>query len=175
MVDIKPLKLRDEIFAVMRETPLESLTAKKVRRAVEVVLKADKGALDEKKDLVTKYIDEFIKMKNEVAEDEQEEEEEEEKPAAKKAKTGAASAQQGPKGIKVKQAKIMSGTEFTRTADPLKAVVFDEVLEGPPRTFSSGNRGWYAGKKMEVTVGDKKLWAQVGLNITIIGSKEWQD
>eukprot|EP00976_Prorocentrum_cordatum_P094005 1189626-Prorocentrum_minimum.AAC.3 len=166
--------MRDEIFAVMRDTPLDSLTAKKVRRAVEQKLNVGKGALDEHKDSVTKYIDEFIKLKNEA--DEEDEEEEERARPAKKAKTGGGgSASQAPKGVKASQANIMKGSEFTKKADQLSVTVFGNTLEGEPRTFSSGNRGWYAGKKIQVSVGDKLLWAQVGLNITIIGSKEWAD
>lgn len=53
--------------------------------------------------------------------------------------------------------------------------IFGNKVEGDARTFTSGNRGWYAGKKILVKVGDKQVWAQVGLNITIIGSKEWSD
>mmetsp|Transcript_35655 Transcript_35655/g.77822 ORF Transcript_35655/g.77822 Transcript_35655/m.77822 type:complete len:175 (-) Transcript_35655:153-677(-) len=174
MLDIKPQKIREEIFAVMRDTPLDSLTAKKVRRAVEQRLELGKGALDELKDTVTKYIDEFIKQKNEA--DEEDEEEVEEARPAKKAKTeGGGGGNLAPKGVKAIQARIMKGSEFTKKADQLQVTVFGNTLEGEPRTFSSGNRGWYAGKKIQVSVGDKKLWAQVGLNITIIGSKEWDE
>jgi hypothetical protein len=34
---------------------------------------------------------------------------------------------------------------------------------------------WYAGGKIEVQVGKKTLWAQVGMNITIVGAKEWDE
>jgi len=42
-----------------------------------------------------------------------------------------------------------------------------------PRTFQTSNRGWYAGGKIEVPIGKKTYWAQLGMNITIIGSKTW--
>ena len=45
---------------------------------------------------------------------------------------------------------------------------------GPARTFTSGNRGWYAGGKIEVPIGDKTVWAQIGINVTVIGSKDWK-
>jgi hypothetical protein len=48
-------------------------------------------------------------------------------------------------------------------------------ISGPPRTFSSGNRGWYAGGKIQVQVGKKTVWAQIGVNVTIIGSKDWKE
>jgi hypothetical protein len=37
--------------------------------------------------------------------------------------------------------------------------------------FSTGSLGWRANAKVSVKVGDKVLPAQLGLNMTIIGSK----
>lgn len=45
---------------------------------------------------------------------------------------------------------------------------------GPPRSFTSNNRGWYAGGKIQVPVGGKMVWAQIGVNLTIMGSKDWK-
>jgi hypothetical protein len=57
---------------------------------------------------------------------------------------------------------MMTASEFERTAPQLSALLFGEHnLEGAPRTFTSGNRGWYAGGKMQIDVGKKKLWVQV--------------
>jgi len=38
-----------------------------------------------------------------------------------------------------------------------------------------GNRGWYLGGKIEIPIGDKVIWCQAGLNISIMGSKEWEE
>lgn len=40
---------------------------------------------------------------------------------------------------------------------------------------ASQNRGWYVGGKIEVTVGKQTLWANLGLNLVIMGSKQWSE
>mmetsp|Transcript_5263 Transcript_5263/g.10041 ORF Transcript_5263/g.10041 Transcript_5263/m.10041 type:complete len:190 (-) Transcript_5263:2389-2958(-) len=188
MAALDPQSLKKEVFAIMAETPLESLTAKKVRRLVEQKLDVAKGYLDEHKDVVTTFIDEFIKVKNDQEEaaeaaaaggsdKEQAEDDDDESPRPKKkAKPAAATPEgQAPKGVKSMQCNIMTGREFEKKADRVSIEIFGNKVEGDARTFTSGNRGWYAGKKILVKVGDKQVWAQVGLNITIIGSKEWSD
>ena len=67
----------------------------------------------------------------------------------------------------------MSVAEWNASAEPLEVSVFGNVAGGEPREFASGNKGWYLGGKIPVTVGGKKLWAQLGLNLTIVGSKGW--
>lgn len=59
-------------------------------------------------------------------------------------------------------------------SQPLEVNVFGNVMTGEARDFSSGNRGWYLGGKIEVKVGKKTMWAQAGLNVTIVGSKAWE-
>jgi hypothetical protein len=79
------------------------------------------------------------------------------------------------KGIKDAQRNLMTGREFEDSATPFKLEVFGNGVESFPRTFSSGNRGWWGGGKIWVPVGKKhKVWAQLGINLTIIGSKEWE-
>ena len=60
-----------------------------------------------------------------------------------------------------------------KNAEVLTVDVMGNKLTGEPRSFSSGNRGWYLGGKVEVKVGKKTLWAQLGINVTIAGSKNW--
>jgi hypothetical protein len=35
-------------------------------------------------------------------------------------------------------------------------------------------KGWYLGGKIEIMIGDKKVWAQAGLNLVVPGSKLWK-
>jgi hypothetical protein len=64
---------------------------------------------------------------------------------------------------------------FQEHAEKLTVDVLGNLATGEPRSFSSGNRGWYLGGKVEVMIGKKKLWANLGLNLTIVGSKNWSD
>jgi hypothetical protein len=114
------------------------------------------------------------------AESSEEEEEEEEKAVHKapvkkpvvtlKTKSGA----EAPKGVAKLQEKAMKVKYFEANAEPLTVDVLGNVLSGEARSFSSGAKGWYLGGKIEVMVGKKKLWAQLGLNLVINGSKEWR-
>ncbi|KAK3241220.1 hypothetical protein CYMTET_48994 [Cymbomonas tetramitiformis] len=166
--------LRATVRSEMNGKPLEELTTKLVRRAVETTLGLSKGGLDEKKDEIKQYIDEFINEAEDEAEDEDPDDQLNDEPPAKKPKA-TTSAGAAPKNVKKIQASAMSGKQFESKAETLNVDVFGNIISGPPRTFTSGNRGWYAGGKIEIQVGGKKLWAQVGMNVSIIGSKEWAD
>lgn len=156
----------------MKDKLLDDLTPKLVRRAVETSLGLPKGGLDDKKDEIKGYIDEF--MSEDEVEDEDPDDQLNDEPPAKKPKA-TTSAGAAPKNVKKIQASAMSGKQFETKAETLNVDVFGNNISGPPRTFTSGNRGWYAGGKIEIQVGGKKLWAQVGMNVSIIGSKEWAD
>jgi len=47
--------------------------------------------------------------------------------------------------------------------------------QGSSRLFKSGSVGWYQGGKAVVEICGKKVYVQVGLNITACGSKNWLD
>ena len=36
------------------------------------------------------------------------------------------------------------------------------------------NMGWYTGGKVEFEVDGQKMWGQIGINLTVMGSKEWK-
>lgn len=51
------------------------------------------------------------------------------------------------------------------------------VINGVPqlaevKEFSTGSLGWYLNGKTTIKVGDKPVSVQIGLNLTIVGSKE---
>lgn len=53
-----------------------------------------------------------------------------------------------------------SGGKFSR----------DTIAE--PKEFATGSFGWNANEKLVLQIGDKLVKVQVGLNITVVGSKE---
>jgi len=59
------------------------------------------------------------------------------------------------------------------TTSPTPDQICGNKLTADPREFSSGGKGWYTGGKIEMTVNGKKVWAQVGINISIPGSQNW--
>ena len=83
------------------------------------------------------------------------------------------SGQQAPKKLKEIQADIMSVQEFYDGADECVIKLWGNTLTGKARSFSSGNLGWYLGGKIQAPIAGKSVWCQVGINITIPGSKDW--
>ena len=73
----------------------------------------------------------------------------------------------------------------TKTACPVSREVFRAkaprtlaiTVNGKPvaaeyKEFSTGSMGWYAGSKITVDVAGKPVKVQVGITLTVIGSKE---
>ena len=79
-----------------------------------------------------------------------------------------------PKKIKEQQSKLMSANKFLKSGKSLKIDVDGNTLTGDPRSFQSGNLGWYLTGKVEIEVGGQTVWAQVGMNVTIPGSSTWK-
>ena len=66
----------------------------------------------------------------------------------------------------------LSKTQFLDQAEPVKVVIGNMELVADKREFSTGSFGWYYNGKTTITVGGKPLSVQVGLNLTVVGSKE---
>jgi hypothetical protein len=66
----------------------------------------------------------------------------------------------------------LSKTQFIDKAEPVKVVVNGQELIADKREFSTGSFGWYYNGKINITVDGKPLSIQVGLNLTVVGSKE---
>ncbi len=62
--------------------------------------------------------------------------------------------------------------EFSSQAQQVKIVVDGKELEAEVKEFSTGSFGWYYNGKTTVMVDGKPLSVQVGLNLTVVGSKE---
>ena len=63
-------------------------------------------------------------------------------------------------------------TQFIEKAEPVKVVINGQELIADKREFSTGSFGWYYNGKINVIVDGKPLSIQVGLNLTVVGSKE---
>jgi hypothetical protein len=69
---------------------------------------------------------------------------------------------------------------LTRSEFRNHAVALPVVINGVPHTaivkeFSTGSLGWNINAKTEVTVNGKPVKVQIGLNLTIVGSKEFSE
>jgi hypothetical protein len=69
---------------------------------------------------------------------------------------------------------------LTRSEFRNHAIALPVVINGVPHTavvkeFSTGSLGWNINAKTEVTVNGKPVKVQIGLNLTIVGSKEFPE
>ena len=62
--------------------------------------------------------------------------------------------------------------EFTQHAQPIKVSIGDKTYTARPKSFSTGSLGWNINDKITVEVNGKEVTVQVGMNLTIVGSKE---
>jgi hypothetical protein len=62
--------------------------------------------------------------------------------------------------------------EFRNGAQAVKILVNNVEMEALPKEFSTGSFGWFLTGKIILPVGEKKVNVQIGLNLTVIGSKE---
>lgn len=66
----------------------------------------------------------------------------------------------------------VSKTQFMEKAEPVKIVLNGNEMLAERREFSTGSFGWYLNGKTTITVDGKPCNVQVGLNLTVVGSKE---
>lgn len=62
--------------------------------------------------------------------------------------------------------------EFRTGAKPVEVVINGVPLMAEVKEFSTGSLGWYLNGKTTIKIGETPVSVQVGLNMTIIGSKE---
>jgi hypothetical protein len=61
---------------------------------------------------------------------------------------------------------------FRQKAQPVTATVGGVPLIAEPKEFSTGSLGWYCGGKLTLNVDGQQVRVQVGVTLTVIGSKE---
>mgnify|MGYP003552076237 FL=1 len=62
--------------------------------------------------------------------------------------------------------------EFLNDAKPVEVIINGIPMTAEVKEFSTGSLGWYLNGKANSKVGEKTVSAQIGMNLTIVGSKE---
>jgi hypothetical protein len=62
--------------------------------------------------------------------------------------------------------------QFTENAKPVEIVINGVPMNAEVKEFSTGSLGWYLNGKMSIKIGDTPVTVQIGMNMTIVGSKE---
>lgn len=71
-----------------------------------------------------------------------------------------------------KTACPITRSEFRSNAKPIKVLIGDIPLQAEVKEFSTGSLGWYLNGKTTIDVGGTSVSVQIGMNLTIVGSKE---
>jgi hypothetical protein len=66
----------------------------------------------------------------------------------------------------------VSRQQFREKAQRLEVVINGQKWLAVPKEFSTGSLGWNLNEKITVEIDGTPVSAQVGLNVTLIGSKE---
>jgi hypothetical protein len=66
----------------------------------------------------------------------------------------------------------VSLSQFLEKAEPLKVSINGQEMLAEVKSFSTGSFGWYINGKTVVQVDGKPVSVQIGMNMTIVGSKE---
>jgi hypothetical protein len=62
--------------------------------------------------------------------------------------------------------------EFLAKARPVEVLINGTPLQAVVKEFSTGSLGWYLNGKTLIDVGGTKVAVQIGMNLTVVGSKE---
>jgi hypothetical protein len=66
----------------------------------------------------------------------------------------------------------VSKGDFNEHAAPVAVRIGDQSLIAVPKEFSTGSLGWYGQGKIVMDINGVAVQVQVGVNLTIVGSKE---
>ncbi len=66
----------------------------------------------------------------------------------------------------------VSRAEFRSQAKPITVTIGAVPMQAEVKEFSTGSLGWYLNGKTMVEIDGKAVPVQIGLNLTIVGSKE---
>ena len=66
----------------------------------------------------------------------------------------------------------ISRADFLAKAQSVKIDIGGFPMHADPREFSTGSFGWYVNGKATIQVDGKPIQVQVGMNLTVVGSKE---
>ena len=71
-----------------------------------------------------------------------------------------------------KSACPLSQSQFLAQAQPLTIAIQGQDMLAEVKAFSTGSFGWYLNGKTVVMVDGKPLSVQIGMNLTVVGSKD---
>lgn len=66
----------------------------------------------------------------------------------------------------------VSKTQFLEKAEPLRVSINGQEMLAEVKEFSTGSFGWYMNGKTVVQIDGKAVSVQIGMNLTVVGSKE---
>lgn len=66
----------------------------------------------------------------------------------------------------------VSRSEFSANAKPVVVTINGKEYQAVPKEFSTGSLGWNINDKVNVDIGGKLVTVQVGMNLTVVGSKD---
>jgi hypothetical protein len=66
----------------------------------------------------------------------------------------------------------VSLTQFMEKATPLKISINGQDMLAEVKSFSTGSFGWYLNGKTVIDIDGKAVSVQIGMNMTVVGSKE---
>jgi hypothetical protein len=66
----------------------------------------------------------------------------------------------------------VSLTQFREKAEPMKVIINGQEMLAEVKEFSTGSFGWYMNGKTVVTIDGKAVSVQIGMNLTVVGSKD---
>ena len=59
-----------------------------------------------------------------------------------------------------------------KQAKPVEVVINGVPMSAEVKEFSTGSLGWYLNGKMTIKIGETAVTVQIGMNMTIVGSKD---
>ncbi|MGE0713340.1 MAG: hypothetical protein AB7N76_34085 [Planctomycetota bacterium] len=62
--------------------------------------------------------------------------------------------------------------QFREEAKAIKVSINDQQMLAAVKEFSTGSLGWYLNGKMVVEIAGEPVSVQIGLNLTVVGSKD---
>jgi hypothetical protein len=71
-----------------------------------------------------------------------------------------------------KSACPVSLSQFLEKSEPMKVAINGQEMLAEPKSFSTGSFGWYLNGKIVATIDGKPVSVQIGMNLTVVGSKE---
>ena len=66
----------------------------------------------------------------------------------------------------------ISRAAFLEKAPKIKIQIGEHKFDADPKEFSTGSLGWYLNGKISVEIDGINVPVQIGLNLTLVGSKE---